>query len=53
LEDKKISRGIPTLTNKGGEKRITVLASTLYSGCYSEVSAKKLLVNIKKEKKLC
>jgi len=53
MRDKRICMGILPLTNKGGEKRITVLASTLHSGCYSEVSAKKLLVNIKKEKKLC
>jgi len=53
LRDKRISRGILTLTNKGGEKGITIFSSTLYSGCYSEVIAKKLLGNIKKEKKLC
>jgi len=50
LRGKRISRGILTLTNKGGEKGITIFVSILYSGCYSEVSAKKLLENIKKEK---
>jgi len=53
LGDKRISKGILALTNKGGEKGIAIFASTLYQGCYSEDIAKKLLGNIKKEKKLC
>jgi len=53
LRDKRISRGILALTNKGGEKGITIFTSTLNSSCNSEIIAKKLLRNIKKEKKLC
>jgi len=53
LRDKRICRGILPLTNKGGEKGITIFISTLYSDGNDEIIAKKLIGNIKKEKKLC
>jgi len=50
LEDKKISRGRLSLTNKGGEKGITIFSNTLYPDCYSEVMVKKYLEILKRRK---